>query len=113
MKKKKSKKIVSAIPDNTGFEVTVRRFTEAPVDKKFVLRDGRILKDLKELADAFEHMSDDIFKHHVNPAKNDFSAWASEVLHEKELSEDLEKIDNQLHAQIAVLKHIAKKVFER
>jgi hypothetical protein len=113
MKKKKGNKNVSTIPDNTEIKVTVRRFTEAPEDKKFVLGDGRILKDIKELADSLEHMSDDVFKHHVNAAKNDFSAWAKEVLHEQELSEDLEKIDNQLNAQVTVLKHIAKKVFER
>ncbi len=102
MKKKKD----SASP---RVEITVKRFNEAPEDKRFVLKDGRILKDIKELADALEHMSDDVFKHHVNESKNDFCNWAKDVLLEKELAEDLQKIDSQLHSQIAVLKHIAKK----
>ncbi len=105
MKKKKEKKASPKV------EITVKRFIEAPEDKRFVLNDGRILKDLKELADALEHMSEDVFRHHVNEAKNDFSNWARDVLNEKELAEDLQKLDSQLHAQIAVLKHIAKKAF--
>ncbi len=106
MKKKKSEKKASGSP---RVEITVKRFSEAPEDKRFVLNDGRILKDLKELADALEHMSDDVFRHHVNESKNDFGNWTKDVLLEKELAEDLQKVDNQLHAQIAVLKHIAKK----
>ncbi len=106
--KKKGEKKDSA---NPIAEITVKRFVEAPEGKKFVLKDGRILKDLKELADALEHMSDDVFSHHVNESKNDFGNWTKDVLLEKELAEDLQKIDSQLHAQIAVLKHIAKKAF--
>lgn len=105
MRKKGEKKA----PASPRAEITVKRFIEAPEGKRFVLKDGRILKDIKELADALEHMSDDVFSHHVNESKNDFSNWAKDILLEKELAEDLQKIDGQLHAQIAVLKHIAKK----
>ncbi len=108
MKKKKGEKKASGSP---RVEITIKRFVEAPEDKRFVLNDGRIIKDLKELADALEHMSDDVFRHHVNESKNDFSNWVRDILQEKELAEDMQKLDSQLKAQIAVLKHIAKKSF--
>ncbi|MBI2663838.1 hypothetical protein HYX10_00665 [Candidatus Woesearchaeota archaeon] len=92
-------------------ELAILRFMEAPSGKQFVLNDGRLLKNIKELADALEHMSDDVFKHHVAPGKNDFSIWVSEVLQENDLADDLTAVDNQLKAQLAVLKHIAKKAF--
>ena len=90
-----------------------QKFTEAPEGKRFVLHDGRILKNLKELAEALEHMSEEVFRHHANPSKNDFSNWIAGVLHEKELAEELKSIDDRIHAQTAILKHIAKKAFQR
>ncbi len=112
MKKNKREKNAPASA-GARVEVTVRRFIEAPEGKRFLLSDGRILKDVKELADALEHMSDDVFRHHVNESRNDFSNWTRDILQEKELAEDLQKLDSQLHAQISVLKHIAKKAFRK
>ena len=108
---KRGRKPVSASPSRSRVEITVKRFIDAPDGKKFVLHDGRILKNIKELADALEHISDEAFSHHANQHRNDFSAWAREVLDEKELAEDLQKAESKLHAQIAILKHIAKKAF--
>jgi hypothetical protein len=108
-KRKVSK--VSAHKNNSAVEVKIKSFSEAPEGKQFVLNDGRILKNIKELADALEHMSNDVYAHHVNQDKNDFASWTEDVLYEKDLAEDLQQLDNQLHAQIAVLKHIAKKAF--
>lgn len=112
MKKKKSRKTkISMSPNRSELQITVRSFAEAPEDKRFVLQDGRLLKDLKELADALEHMSEEVFTHHANSSKNDFSSWVRDVLCESELAEDIAKAENQMRAQIAVLKHIAKKAF--
>jgi len=56
-------------------------------------------------------MSDDVFYHHANQERNDFSNWARDVLQEQDLAEDLTGKANQLESQLTVLKHIAKKAF--
>ena len=86
-------------------------FVNAPEDKRFVLADGRVLKNVKELSDALEHMGDDVFRTHVNNGKNDFSSWVRDVLNEQELADDMLKADDQLNTQLVVLRQIAKKVF--
>ena len=113
MSKKKRREHCGDCGEHASVEITIKRFPEGPEGQKFVLNDGRIIKNLKELSDSLEHMGDEVFRHHVNPERNDFSNWTRDVLKEKELAEDLQRIDNQLHAQIAVLKHIAKKAVQQ
>ncbi len=110
-RKGRKTRVVGRSANLTYLELAAKKFVDAAEDKAFVLKDGRLLKNLKELADALEHMSEDVFSHHVNSGRNDFSNWVRDVLNESELAEDLQAIDGQLHAQIAVLKHIAKKAF--
>ena len=42
-------------------------------DKVFWVHDGPVLKNVRELYDYLPNMSDDIFRHHVNEERNDFS----------------------------------------
>lgn len=46
----------------------------------FWCNDGRILRNLYDLAKALDEMSDEVFKYHANNEKNDFSNWVGEVL---------------------------------
>lgn len=105
------RKRVYKTPNTTRLEILVRKIGEAPGDKKFVLSDGRILKDMVELSHALEHMSDQAFSHHVNQFKNDFGSWARDVFGEQELAAELEKAAGRKDMQLAVLKHIVKKMF--
>ena len=75
----------------------------------FILRDGGLLKDIKELALSIEHMSDEEFEHHVNDFKNDFSSWAKDIFNELELAEELAKTTDKKDTQIIVLRHVVKK----
>lgn len=104
-------KAVYRSPNTTTIEILVRKIGEAPHDKRFVLKDGRVLKDFVELAHALEHMSDDVFNHHVNSSKNDFRNWAREVFGQKELAAELERAKTRSDLQLAVLKHIVKETF--
>ena len=61
----------------------------AKPDKYFVLASGIPLKTLKELALSLENMNEWVFSHHVNEYRNDFSAWAGDVLTEPELAEEI------------------------
>lgn len=104
-------KAVYRSPNTTRLEIMVKKLGEAPSDKRFVLKDGRILKDLVELSNAIEHMSDDVFSHHVNNAKNDFRNWVKDVFNQNELAAELERSRTRNEMQLALLKHIVKAVF--
>ena len=104
-------KSVYRTPNTTKLEIMVKKIGEAPPDKKFVLKDGRLLKDMVELSHALEHMSDDVFNHHVNSYKNDFKNWITDVFGEKELASQIEKAKTRTDLQLAILRHIVKKIF--
>jgi predicted transcriptional regulator len=76
----------------------------------FLMIDGSTLKSLHELADALHHMSDDVFYYHVTSERNDFSSWVRDVFSEKNLAEELALVRNKLESQVAVLRHLLKKV---
>ncbi|MFH1073439.1 MAG: hypothetical protein V1743_08480 [Nanoarchaeota archaeon] len=57
----------------------------------FYCRNGKVAKDLEELADIIQDMSDDEFSHHANEFKNDFSNWILHVLKNADLSEKVRK----------------------
>ena len=83
---------------------------EAPQEHHFYLRDGKRLKSLRELAEALENMSDDVFKHHVNEVKNDFSKWIEEIFGEKELAKEMKKAKSRIDTQLTILRHILKEL---
>lgn len=75
----------------------------------FNLLDGRQLKNLYDLAEALETMSEDVYSHHANQEKNDFSNWLKHCTNEEELSEEIRNAVNKYHAQAMVLKRIGKR----
>ena len=78
----------------------------------FFLADGRPLKNLLELADALEEMTDEIFQHHVNEHKNDFAKWASEVFNDEELALKLGHAKSRAHHQLIILKHLIRRLIQ-
>ena len=104
-------KSVYKTPNTTRLDILVKKIGEAPQDKKFILKDGRLLKDMVELSHALEHMSDDVFNHHVNSYRNDFKNWIADVFGEKELAAQIEKAKTRTDMQLAILKHIVKTMF--
>ena len=93
-------------------EVILRKkvLGEAPVEQHFVVADGRKLKNIIELADALETMSEEIFSHHANEFKNDFAAWIKDVFYDHSLAEDISRAKNRLETQIAVLRRLVKEL---
>lgn len=83
---------------------------EAPEEHHFVVADGRKLKNIIELADALETMSEEIFRHHANEFKNDFAAWVKDVFYDHSLADDIAKAKNRLEAQIAILRRLVKEL---
>ncbi len=93
-------------------EVIIRKkvLGEAPEEHHFVVADGRKLKNIIELADALETMSEEIFRHHANELKNDFSAWVKDVFYDHSLAEDISRAKNRLETQIAILRRLVKEL---
>ena len=82
---------------------------EVKPENYFWLKDGRALKNLQELSDALENMSDDIFNHHVNTEKNDFANWIRDIIDNKKLSDKIAVCKSKLEMYQAIKKKFAKK----
>lgn len=55
----------------------------------FFCSDGCIDRNLAELSTCLAHMSQNVFNHHVNDTKNDFSTWIRDVLGDTTLADEL------------------------
>lgn len=96
----------------SSVEVIIKKkiFGEAPKEHHFILADGRKIKNIMQMADAFETMSEEIFRHHANEMKNDFSTWVKDIFYDHSLAEDISRAKNKLEAQVAVLRRIIKEL---
>ena len=111
-KRGKSAKASSNGKKLQSVEVIIKKkiLGEAPEEHHFVVADGRKLKNVLELADALETMSEEIFRHHANEIKNDFSNWVKDVFYDHSLAEDIARAKNRLEAQIAILRRMVKEL---
>jgi hypothetical protein len=76
-------------------------------DKRFFSHDGCISSNLQQLADCLVHMSDDSYRHHVMPLKNDFSNWIRDVFGDDKLANDLASISHAAEASKVIKDRIA------
>jgi len=72
----------------------------------FVFMDGSTVKNLKELADALDFVSDDVFGHHVCQDRNDFCSWITDVFNEPGLAGEVKKADDKRHIQTIIYRFI-------
>ena len=114
MAKKREKKPSPRVKDRKlqSLEVIIKKkiLGEAPEEHHFVVADGKKLKNILELADALETMSEEIFRHHANEFKNDFSSWVKDVFYDHSLAEDISRAKNKFETQIAILRRIVKEL---
>jgi len=82
---------------------------DANPEHYFFVQDGTILKNVLDLSKQLDNMADDIFKHHVNEMKNDFSNWIRDIFREEKLAEELLKTTDKDKTQLIILKYIIKK----
>ena len=76
----------------------------------FVLNNGQKIKNLFGLVNALDKMPDNIFYHHVNEQRNDFSNWINDIFKQKTLANEISKAKNRLETQVILLKFIVKKL---
>lgn len=113
MVKSKNKTIATASSkDKPKTEVWIKKevYGQAPEQYHFVLASGEKLKDLKELNQALEKMSEEVFKYHVNGEKNDFSTWIKDIFKEDSLANEIKKFNTRIEHQLTVQKHINNKL---
>jgi hypothetical protein len=111
-KKRKSTTSKSAEKKLQSLEVIIKKkiLGEAPEEHHFIIADGRKLKNILELADALETMSEEIFSHHANELKNDFSAWVKDVFYDHSLAEDISRAKSRIEAQAVILRRMVKEL---
>jgi hypothetical protein len=77
-------------------------------DRAFMLRNGDRIDSIKELYEKLESMDDDVFSHHVNSERNDFSNWLKDVFSAHSLAENVSLLSDRSEFKSAVGEHIAK-----
>jgi hypothetical protein len=104
--------VPAASGNDSSVEVIIKKKTlgTAPEEYHFVLSDGRRLKSLFELADAVHDMNDDIFRSHVNDARNDFSSWVKDIFDEPHLAEELKGTGDRLRTEVSLLRYLLKEI---
>jgi len=87
-------------------------FRTAPKENTFFVADGQTIKDLRELAEVLEEMTDHVFGHHVNDERHDFANWVHEVLQERALAEQLREAHRHPQAnQRVIYRHIVRRAW--
>ena len=74
----------------------------------FVLCNGAVLKNIKELAVILDDLTEEEFTYHVNEEKNDFSNWMRGTLKAENAAEKIAEIKDKKDMQIALFKHMIK-----
>jgi hypothetical protein len=79
---------------------------KVPNEYVFWCCDGRVLRDMGELAEALAVMTDETFGFHSNKAKKDFSNWLADIIGDKKLAKELESVLNRNQAAKIVAKRV-------
>jgi hypothetical protein len=72
--------------------------SRVPEEYIFWCQDGRVLRDMKELAHALATMADETFAYHSNVEKKDFSNWVRDIIGDEKLAKDMEKATDRIQA---------------
>jgi len=59
-------------------------------EKAFWFCNGQVAQNLKSLANILETITQDVFEHHANANKNDFSRWIADVFGEAALAKGIQ-----------------------
>ncbi|RLI92081.1 MAG: hypothetical protein DRO65_00515 [Candidatus Altiarchaeales archaeon] len=80
--------------------------SDVPEDKVFYVRNGHILRNLRDLVKELETMDFQTFHHHVNPEKNDFANWINDVIGDKTLANEIRK----LKTRRSIARHVTRRI---
>jgi len=83
-----------------------RMLGNVPEERVFWCCDGRVFRNMRELAEAFDSMSYDTFAHHANQDRCDFGDWVRDVIGDGKLARDLAKSQAPTQAGQRVLERV-------
>jgi len=72
----------------------------------FWCNDGRVFRDLRELAEGLASMSNETFYYHVTQERNDFSNWIGDVMEDMELAGLLRKMISKEEASACIISRL-------
>lgn len=76
-------------------EKAEKMLANVPNENFFYCCNGFVLKNLEELQLELRIMSDEVFFHHVNNEKNDFSNWIKDIIDDEKLADNIKNIDKK------------------
>ena len=97
-------------------ELAQRILGDIEEGRRFFCSDGKIFSNLEDLRRDIGEMSDEIFFHHVEKGRNDFSNWVRECFGDVRLADGLIGLDRKsalkkIEARISyVKKYLEKKL---
>ncbi|MDR3559452.1 MAG: hypothetical protein P4L62_01325 [Candidatus Pacebacteria bacterium] len=91
----------------TAAKAPTRIFMEATDDMCFWVNNGPVLKNLHDLANALETMSDEQYDYHTLRDGNDFARWTEGVLGDKDLAKKIARAKNCSAAAAVLQKYLA------
>jgi hypothetical protein len=80
---------------------TEKYLAKVPEAYVFWCHDGQIFRDIEDLINGFDLMSDDIFFFHANDEKNDFSCWIADIIGDSDLAEEVKQTKTRHQAKKA------------
>jgi len=79
---------------------------DVPDENVFRCYDGSIYRNMRELRDGLETLSDETFAFHVRAERNDFGNWVRDIIGDEKLARDLIKTRNKLQSAKSVAERI-------
>jgi len=76
--------------------------------KEFFCKDGRVVRNLKELSQLIKELPLEIFFYHVNEEKNDFANWVKHAIGDLVLANRIKRTKDRLNMS----RMVDKRIFE-
>ena len=83
-----------------------RFLADVPEEYVFWCSNGHILRNMRELAEALNTMTDEAFAYHSNVHKSDFRNWVRDIIRDDELASGLMKASSRTKAATVVSERI-------
>ncbi len=84
-----------------------RLLAKVPEENPFWVSVGRVLREVRELAEALANMSDETYAYHSNDVKTDFANWLRDIIKDETLAKRLEKPISRVEAEKIVAERVA------
>lgn len=78
--------------------------------KTFYLKGDKKFSSIKTFAKELIQMPKEVYEHHVNNHKNDFSTWVKHSVKDEKLAQKIEGEIDKIEMEITVLRHLVHEI---